>query len=217
MSSFSDYLENLMLEVWYRNTAFTRPDPVYISLHSGNPLETGGNELAVANGYARQAMETGANTAFSAAVGGVTDNVNAITFGPATPSAWSDVVGVGIWDAATAGNLLEAAWLSNEGWVFTAANTGDLFTAYGHTLVNNDRVILQTELDSVLPTGVSANTIYYVIGVSGATFQLSLTQGGAAITLTADGGGSVHRIQVKSVGVNDTFSFPAGNLDIQRL
>lgn len=215
MSAFSDYLENLLNEVLYRNTTYSRPANVYISAHTGNPTETGGNEVS-GGSYARQAVPTGAGTGWTASVGGVTDNVNAITF-PVATVAWGDIVGVGIWDAVTAGNLLEAFWLSNEAWLFTGLNAGDVFTAPGNTLANNDRVILQTLFESALPTGVSANTIYWVVNETGDTFQLSLTQGGAAIALTTDGAGVVHKLQVKTIGVNDQLTFPAGNLDLQKI
>ena len=199
----------------YRNTTFSRPANVHVSAHTGNPTETGANEVAVGN-YARQAVATGASSGWAASSNGITDNVSAITF-PAATVAWGDVVGIGIWDAATAGNLLEAFWLTNEGWAFTGANAGDLITAFGHTFANGDRVVLQPQLDSVIPAGLSADTIYYVISVSGGTLQLSLTAGGAAIVLTGDGGGAIHKLQVKPIGVNDIFSLPAGNLDLQKI
>lgn len=40
-------------------------------------------------------------------------------------------------------------------------------------------------------TGISINTLYYVINPSGATFQVALTPGGSAIALTTNGTGTV--------------------------
>jgi hypothetical protein len=41
------------------------------------------------------------------------------------------------------------------------------------------------------PTGISANNIYYVVGVTGSTFQLAATIGGSAITPTTAGTGTI--------------------------
>lgn len=52
-------------------------------------------------------------------------------------------------------------------------------TSTGHGLVNGDRVLFQTT--GVLPTGISANAVYFVINAATNTFQISATSGGAAI------------------------------------
>jgi hypothetical protein len=49
------------------------------------------------------------------------------------------------------------------------------------------RVALTAVLAESLPTGLNATTIYYIVGVTTNTFQLSLTSGGAAVDITAQG------------------------------
>lgn len=214
MTGKTDSEENAILSAAFRNTAYVQDDPVYIGLFSTMPGDdgTGGVELS-GNGYARIAVETGANSEWNAPSGGVVDNTNLLEW-TASGGNWVEAVGVGIFSALTAGTLRRFAWLGNQSWVFTAANTGDLFTAPGHSLANDDRVVLQGRLNSTIPTGVTANTIYYVIGVSGETFQLSATQGGAAIALTADGGGSVKKILPRQIDDGGKMQFAAGALDI---
>ena len=73
-------------------------------------------------------------------------------------------------------NLLTAS-------VVITAST-DLFTKIGHGLTNGDVVVLSS---IVTTTGIDATTPYYVVGVAGNDFQVSLTSGGSAITLTDDG------------------------------
>jgi hypothetical protein len=51
-----------------------------------------------------------------------------------------------------------------------------------------------------------------VVGVSGDTFQLSLTQGGAAINLTAAGSGLIKKVVPKTVASGETLSFPASSV-----
>jgi hypothetical protein len=97
--SLSNYLENKLLDHVFRNTAYTPPAIVYVSLHTSDPGETGTNELPVADGYTRQ---TGA---FDVAASGATANSTAITF-TNSGSAWAAVSYFATWDAASAGNCL---------------------------------------------------------------------------------------------------------------
>jgi len=66
----------------------------------------------------------------------------------------------------------------------TLTDATDLFTKVGHGLVNGDKVIVNSV---VTTTGLNSYTVYYVIGVAGNNFQLSLQQGGSAVVL---GGGN---------------------------
>jgi len=67
---------------------------------------------------------------------------------------------------------------------FTEAVDTDTITAAGHTYSDTDIVRL-SNYDGALPTGLSANTDYYVRDVSGDTLKLAATSGGDAISLTA--------------------------------
>jgi uncharacterized phiE125 gp8 family phage protein len=71
---------------------------------------------------------------------------------------------------------------------FTAATNGTC-TIYGRTLTNGD-VVRVSNSGGALPTGLSANTDYYVVNVSGSTFNLSATLGGSAIDITGTGSGN---------------------------
>lgn len=97
--SLSDYLENKILEHVFKNTSYTSPTTVYASLHSADPGETGADELAVADGYARQSC------AFAAASSGSIANSGTVTF-TNTGSAWSAATHFAIWDASSSGNCL---------------------------------------------------------------------------------------------------------------
>lgn len=69
----------------------------------------------------------------------------------------------------------------------TIASPG-VFTLDNHGFVTNDRVILETS--SALPTGLSAETWYYVIYATAHTFQLAATRDGAAINTSGSQSGS---------------------------
>lgn len=88
--------------------------------------------------------------------------------------------------------------------------TPGVFTLNGHGLVAGDQVYLTTT--SALPTGLSANTIYYVIaaGLTANAFELSATRGGAAINTTGSQSG-VHTLRYCPYGLGDgstTFNIP---------
>lgn len=70
--------------------------------------------------------------------------------------------------------------------------TTDTFTANAHGLANNTRVWISA---GTLPTGFTASTNYYVISTAANTFQLSATQGGAAVNATGAGSGILVTVQ----------------------
>lgn len=113
MSSFSDYLENAVLNHVFRNTSLTSPTTVYLSLYTVTPSDAGGGTEVTGGGYARQAITFGAPSA------GAIANTVAVAF-TATGANFGTVVAVGIHDALTTGNLL--AW---DGITSAVINDGD--------------------------------------------------------------------------------------------
>ena len=99
MAEMSDYLEKKVLDYVLRNTADWAPSAVYLALHTADPVDAGSGAEVSGGSYARQAC------AFDAAhaTGGNTANTDAETFAnmPACTVEY-----IGIWDAASSGNLL---------------------------------------------------------------------------------------------------------------
>lgn len=124
MAGISDYLENKILDHMLRNQAFTPPTTVYLALFTSDPGDDASGTEVSGGSYAREAITFG-----SAASGGQISNTADITFTTATAS-WGTVTHVGIFDAATVGNLLWHGALSasktvGDGDTFKV-NTGDL-------------------------------------------------------------------------------------------
>jgi hypothetical protein len=71
---------------------------------------------------------------------------------------------------------------------FTADHTTETFTATGHGMSDGD--VVQVTTDGTLPTGLTADTNYYVINKTDNTFQLSATRGGSVRTITDNGTGT---------------------------
>jgi len=66
----------------------------------------------------------------------------------------------------------------------TLTDEGDLFTKDTHGRTNGDKLMLSSIVDT---TGINIYTVYYVVGVAGNDFQVSLTSGGAAVEITTNG------------------------------
>lgn len=124
MAGASDYLENKLLDHILRNSAFTQPSALYVSLHTGDPKDddTGANELA-GGGYARQ------SATFNAANNGAASNTADLTFAALDGVSATPITHFGIYDHATAGNLLITGTLNapktvpnGEDAVFRAGN-----------------------------------------------------------------------------------------------
>lgn len=90
----------------------------------------------------------------------------------------------------------------------TIASPGVL-TLAGHALVIGDSVYLTTT--GALPTGLTANTLFYVVAVPDAnTFEVSATRGGAAVNTTGSQSGT-HTLYYCPHGLGDgstTFNVP---------
>jgi hypothetical protein len=67
--------------------------------------------------------------------------------------------------------------------------TNDQVFSVAHGLADGDRVMLFNVFAETLPTGVSEGTVYFVVNSATNTFKVSTTSGGAAVDITAVGGG----------------------------
>jgi hypothetical protein len=114
MAGKSTYLSRAVLNDLFRTTKYTPPTSVYISLHGADPTDANltSTELAIGTGgYARASVSVADAQWTTPATSGtdeVITNANTISFGTATANwnASDPVTHFGIYDAATAGNLL---------------------------------------------------------------------------------------------------------------
>lgn len=117
MSGFTDYLEDALLKHVFTNTAYTSPTTVYAALFTVAPSDTGGGTEVSGGAYARQSM------AFSVSGTSTLATNSAAVEYPTATADYGTVVAVGIFDAATSGNLLAYANLTTSKTV----STGDVF------------------------------------------------------------------------------------------
>ena len=118
MTAMSDSLENKLIDFLFRGQTLANP-VLYVGLLTAAPSDAGGGTEVSGGSYARvkaaaaaaQALtdwagtQAAGSTVASSGTGGTTSNNGAVTF-PAPTANWGVVTHFGIYDAATAGNLL---------------------------------------------------------------------------------------------------------------
>jgi len=118
MAEMSNYLENALINATLRNTSYTSPTTVYVSLWTSDPTDAAsGTEVSTSGtSYARTSVTFGAPS------NGASTNNADVTFPTATAS-WGTVGWIGINDASTGGNLLYHTALDTA----KAIDSGDIF------------------------------------------------------------------------------------------
>ena len=118
MAEMSNYLENALINATLRNTTYTAPATVYVSLWTSDPTDAGsGTEVSTSGtSYARQSVTFGAPS------DGASLNTTAVEFPQATAS-YGTVGWIGINDAVSSGNLLYHSPLTTSKTI----DTGDIF------------------------------------------------------------------------------------------
>ena len=114
--SFTNFLETEILDHVFAGAAYTAPGTKYLALFTAiSDGEAGSVTELSGSAYARQTV------AFTTS-GNTTSNNAAVEFPTATGS-WGTVTHVGVYDAASSGNLMAYATLSSS----KAISTGDVF------------------------------------------------------------------------------------------
>jgi hypothetical protein len=116
MAEMSNFLENALINATLRNTTYTSPATVYVSLWTSDPTDAGSGTEVSGGSYARTAVTMGAPS------NGVSLNSADVTFPTATAS-WGVVGWIGINDALTTGNLLYHSPLDTSKTI----DSGDIF------------------------------------------------------------------------------------------
>lgn len=194
------------------DNAVTAPiTAVQIAAHTADPGAAGTqstNEAAY-TGYARGTPARSA-AGFTCANGVVTlvadASFGACTAGTAVLTHWS------AGPAAGAGQVWHRGVFGSRQGPFTAVVSGNAFTVPGHTMIVGDRVALYQPSGTALPGGVTEATVYFVITVTGDVITVSLTSGGASITVSSAGDGLAYRVTPISVSAGVTPKLGAGAL-----
>lgn len=205
---FIDGTKQSILNHFFKGTIYTQPAHLYVGLSTTDLLATGAGVTEVTGtSYARVQTDL-----WTIASPNKVSNTNAVTFAQAGGS-WGTPVQWFLNDALTAGNYLCRGPIvyPNTLVPFVMDHTANVIyvESIGFTNGQNVRFYAQT-----MPGGLNGTTSYFVITVNATndSFQVSLTSGGAAITLSGDGHGFVGQDFAQPVVLNNTVSFAAGAL-----
>lgn len=119
MGTFSNYIENKLLDATLRGVNFTAPTKTYLALFTADPTDDNltGNEVNTSSfpAYSRKDIAAGSTqaSAWTAPANGSTSNTKTITFPAHNGTTPVVITHVGIYDAATGGNLLYHGALVN--------------------------------------------------------------------------------------------------------
>ena len=220
MSAFSNSLENDLLLHYFQNADIANvgdaaglqnsatAGSLFVSLHTADPGEAGSqttSECAYTN-YARVAVAR--SSAGWTVSSNQVSNTAAITFPESDTSETAMFWGIG---RSTSG----AGTLDFKGHIGAACKmltvnatdvTNDTITVPSHGYTTDNRVVFYASMGSVLPTGITEGTVYFVLasGLTADVFKISTTSGGAAINITAVGAGLVGL--VTPIAIADTIS-----------
>ena len=114
----SDYLEVALLNATLNGVAFTAVNNPYVSLHTADPTDAGTGTEVSGGSYAR----TTASFATASGTSGLVATDADVTF-PTATATWGTVGWIGLWDAASGGNMLYHTALDTSKTI----DSGDIF------------------------------------------------------------------------------------------
>ena len=127
MSAASNYTENNVINALLRGVAFPLPSKTYLSLHTANPGEAGGNEVSTSAwpSYVRKDAANGGAiaTGWTDPSDGTTKNAQQILYPSHNGASAITITHWAIYDAPTGGNLLVYASLNTS----RTLQPGDVF------------------------------------------------------------------------------------------
>ena len=118
MADMSNYLEIKLLDLTLKGTAYAGFDQPYVSLHTADPTDAGTGTEVSGGSYARTRVTMAAATGAGGSVASTAD----VTF-PTATAAFGTVGWIGLWDAASGGNMLYHTALD----AAKTIDTGDVF------------------------------------------------------------------------------------------
>lgn len=199
---FNDTAKNTMLDGldesatagWKFVGAHTLVDP-------GTGLTANAGEASGGSYVRVPVAQAGAAAGLKSNTGSLTVEVPAGTYGFLT--LWNTLTG------NVSGNYLGYAPMGGANALkgFFSVDTtlaNDTLFSRAHGMADGDRVMLFNVFAETLPTGVAEGTIYFVVSSTTDAFKVSLTSGGAAVDITAVGGGEGFWQRV----VPETFAAP---------
>jgi hypothetical protein len=186
----------------------------YVALFTAVGTDAGAGFTEAAGGaYARAVTAATAWTTPGGTAPSTIQNATPITFQIST-AAWGTIIGFGLYDALTAGNLLAWDYFGNFPWLpaeCSSASPG-VITAAQHQYLANDNVVWTTEYGGINPGFSQGNFTGLLAVQSPLTDTFTVTNGGIVVNTNSSGNGMVRKVAPQQIisGVQPTF--PSGSL-----
>jgi hypothetical protein len=181
-------------------TSFGSVASTYVQLHTGSPGANGTSNVS--------SVTTREAVTWSAPSGGAMTESNTPTWSSWAGTNGEVVTDISVWSAASSGTFYFSTPLAGTATVFTATHAGTaIFTAPSTSYSAGQAVVLTAIAGGAIPTGFTADTIYYVAGTPSSTtdtFALAGTLGGTAWASSTTGTGIVQADGAKTVNTSDT-------------
>lgn len=181
-------------------TSFGSVASTYVQLHTGSPGANGTSNVS--------SVTTREQVTWNAPSAGAMTESNTPTWSNWAGTNGEVVTDISIWSAASSGTFYFSTPLAGTAVVFTATNASPcVFTAPATNYSSGQPVVLAPIAGGAIPTGFTADQIYYVAGTPSATantFSLASTLGGAAVNSSSTGTGIVQPDGAKTVNTSDT-------------
>jgi len=211
MTGYTDYFARKSLN------AATGQDgvvPTWVALFTAVGVDAGTGFTEVTGGsYARVSTSTSTWNAATGSAPSTISNALAITF-PTASASWGTIIAWGLYDAATAGNLIAWDYMGNFNWLpatVSLASPGVITSpAHGYSVGNT--VIFSTEYGGVAPSFSASNFTGQLVLAHAATDTFDVTNASTAVNTSSTGDGSVRKILPTVVGTGATPSYGSGAL-----
>lgn len=207
----ANFLRNALLDHVLTDPAFTPSATPYLALCSAAPVKTNTGSTITRVAYTNYVDVAAAAASWGAANGDSGKaNSAAFTFAECGTTG-ATATHFALVSSQGGGDLYAFGMLATAQVPFFALASSDTIYAPGHGRSNTDRVVF---LGPSLPAGISADVAYFVINAASNTFQISLTSGGAAVDITADGFGRVGKRNWVTISEFVTPQFAIGTLTL---
>ena len=216
MTGFTDRTAQAVLAHVVGKTAIFTLPTVYVALFTAVGTDAGTGFTEPSGGaYARVATAAADWNAASGSAPSQISNANPINF-PSATANWGNIIGFGLYDASSAGNLLAWDFFGSFAWqpaTVSAASPG-VITAHAHGFGAADLVEWTSEYGGTLPTFSQSNFTGPLTVVSPTTDTFTVTNGATAVNTSGTGNGMVRKMVSQPINTGTAASFPAASLSI---
>jgi hypothetical protein len=217
MTGFTDRTsQGILNHITGKSALFSIPT-AYAALFTGVGTDagTGFTEPAV-GAYARVATAAADWATASGSAPSQISNANTLTF-PTATADWGTIIGFGLYDASSTGNLLAWDFFGNYAWLpaTVSAASPAVITAHAHGYSVADIVQWSIEYGGVNPTFSASSFSGNLAVATAATDTFTVTNASTAVNTSATGNGMVRKIAAQAVTNGSSAAFPAGSLIIR--